>query len=131
MKVYKFKCDSCGSKNCVKIENGYKCEYCGSVQDVIVSSAEISENVYNQNSVNQDNYRQENKILSEKKSILIRLLICIFAGYFGIHKFMEKRIVAGVIYIFTYGLLGIGLLIDIIKYIIELAHVDGHGGETW
>ena len=31
MKVYKFKCDSCGSKKCVKIENGYKCEYCGSV----------------------------------------------------------------------------------------------------
>ena len=29
MKVYKFKCDSCGSKRCIKVDDGYKCEYCG------------------------------------------------------------------------------------------------------
>ena len=31
MKVYKFKCESCGSKRYEKTDDGYKCEYCGSV----------------------------------------------------------------------------------------------------
>lgn len=121
MKVYKFKCDSCGSKNYIKTEDGYKCEYCGSIQDVIMpQEPEIKEP-----EVNEDNgfaQYQAAPVNSRTKFLIIKLIICLFAGYLGVHKFMEGRIVSGILYVFTGGLFGIGVFIDVIKYIIELAH---------
>lgn len=43
------------------------------------------------------------------------LLIVIFGGLFGIHKFIKGDTKWGFIYLFTVGLLGIGWMIDIIK----------------
>lgn len=48
----------------------------------------------------------------------IDLLICYLFGCFGIHKFREKKIGLGVLYLFTFGLFGIGWLVDCIKYLI-------------
>ena len=31
----------------------------------------------------------------------IKFIICLFFGYLGIHKFMEKKIGMGIIYLFT------------------------------
>lgn len=45
----------------------------------------------------------------------IRLLIVIFLGIFGVHKFIDKDYKMGFIYLFTGGLFGIGWIIDIIK----------------
>lgn len=42
------------------------------------------------------------------------LLLCIFLGYFGVHKFYEGKIGMGVLYLFTAGLFGIGWIADII-----------------
>ena len=39
-------------------------------------------------------------------------LLCLFLGYFGAHKFYEGRIGAGILYLFTFGLFGIGWFID-------------------
>lgn len=44
-----------------------------------------------------------------------RLLIVIFLGVFGVHKFIDKDYKMGLIYLFTGGLCGIGWIIDIIK----------------
>lgn len=44
-----------------------------------------------------------------------RLLIVIFLGIFGVHKFIDKDYKMGLIYLFTGGLCGIGWIIDIIK----------------
>lgn len=41
-------------------------------------------------------------------------LLCLFLGYFGGHKFYEGKTGLGILYIFTFGLFGIGWLIDII-----------------
>ena len=35
MELIKFKCSSCGSTQYEKVTNGYKCKYCGNIQDVI------------------------------------------------------------------------------------------------
>ena len=54
-------------------------------------------------------------ILTNKK--IIRILIVIFLGPFGVHKFIDKEYKMGVIYIFTCGLFLFGWFYDIIKEI--------------
>lgn len=44
----------------------------------------------------------------------VALLLCIFLGWLGGHKFYEGKIGMGVIYLFTMGLFGIGWFIDFI-----------------
>ena len=42
-----------------------------------------------------------------------RFILILLFGWSGIHKFMEKKTVLGIIYLFTFGLFGIGWLIDV------------------
>jgi len=49
-----------------------------------------------------------------QKNKWVALLLCIFLGYVGGHKFYEGKFGLGVLYIFTGGLLGIGAIIDFI-----------------
>lgn len=45
---------------------------------------------------------------------LVALLLCIFLGVLGGHKFYEGKIGMGVLYIFTGGLFCIGVIVDFI-----------------
>lgn len=47
------------------------------------------------------------------------ILIVVFLGIFGVHKFMNKDYKMGFIYLFTAGLFGIGWIIDIIKVVAD------------
>ncbi len=49
------------------------------------------------------------------KNKWVAFLLCLFLGYLGIHKFYEGRILLGVLYFFTAGLFGIGVIVDLIK----------------
>lgn len=49
----------------------------------------------------------------------IKLLVTIFFGFLGVHKFMERNYKMGFIYLFTMGLCGIGWIIDIFKVAFE------------
>ena len=49
------------------------------------------------------------------KSRLITLLLCIFVGGLGIHRFYVGKIGTGILYTLTLGLFGIGYLVDFIK----------------
>jgi TM2 domain-containing membrane protein YozV len=51
---------------------------------------------------------------SEGKSQLVALLLCIFLGGLGIHRFYLGHYVMGVVYLFTAGLCGLGWIIDTI-----------------
>ncbi|MCM1236767.1 MAG: TM2 domain-containing protein [Ruminococcus flavefaciens] len=42
------------------------------------------------------------------------LILCIFFGYLGVHKFYEGRTGLGILYLCTLGLFGIGWIVDII-----------------
>ena len=46
----------------------------------------------------------------------IDFLICLFLGLFGVHKFREKRIGLGILYLFTCGLFFVGWIIDCVRY---------------
>ena len=48
----------------------------------------------------------------------IDFILCLFLGIFGVHKFREKKIGAGFLYLFTCGLFGLGWLYDCIRYFI-------------
>ena len=52
---------------------------------------------------------------TSNKSRLVALLLCIFLGEFGAHRFYVGKIGTGLIYLFTAGLFGIGWIIDLIK----------------
>lgn len=51
---------------------------------------------------------------------MTKFLITLFLGWAGVHKFMEKKIGMGIIYLLTVGLFGFGWLFDIFKAAIEL-----------
>lgn len=54
-----------------------------------------------------------------RKNKWIAFLLCFFLGEFGIHKFYEGRILMGVVYLLTGGLLGIGWLVDCIALLFK------------
>ena len=60
---------------------------------------------------------QANQAVSPKSRI-IALLLCIFLGYFGVHRFYVGRIGLGILYLFTFGLLGFGWLVDIVLLLL-------------
>ena len=57
-----------------------------------------------------DEYRHVKSSNSESKFLMIA-----FFGYFGIHKFIEKKYIMGLLYLFTLGFFGIGVIIDLIN----------------
>lgn len=53
-----------------------------------------------------------------KNMAWLKFILCVFFGFLGVHKFMEKKIGMGILYLFTIGLFGLGWLYDCIKYLI-------------
>lgn len=49
-----------------------------------------------------------------RKSRTVALLLCIFVGWLGCHRFYVGKIGTGLMYLFTCGFFGIGILIDLI-----------------
>ena len=47
-------------------------------------------------------------------------LVCLFGGFLGLHKFIERKVGLGILYLLTGGLFGIGWLIDTIVYACKL-----------
>jgi restriction system protein len=63
---------------------------------------------------------------TSSKSKTVALILCIFFGCLGVHRFYVGKIGTGIIYIFTGGLFTIGWIIDIIK-IATGTFTDGAG----
>lgn len=54
-----------------------------------------------------------------KKDKWVAFILCLLFGYFGAHKFYEGKILAGLIYLFTFGLFGFGWIIDCISLLLK------------
>lgn len=54
-----------------------------------------------------------------QKNKWVALLLCFFFGIIGGHKFYEEKVGLGVLYLFTFGLLGVGVFIDFIALLFK------------
>ena len=54
-----------------------------------------------------------------EKNKWVALLLCFFFGFAGAHKFYEGKIGMGVLYFFTVGLFGIGVIVDFITLLFK------------
>lgn len=66
-----------------------------------------------------------NSVIPAGKSKTVTLILCIFLGYFGVHRFYTGKIGTGIIYLFTAGIFGIGWIVDIITIAVG-SYRDGN-----
>lgn len=67
-----------------------------------------------------DGKNTKNKKITVDNRKLISLLLCLFLGVFGAHKFYEGKIGLGILYFCTCGLFFIGVIVDFINIIRDL-----------
>lgn len=100
-------CENCGNKVFI---DAVICPKCGKQLEEL-KTEEIKTNpqviINNSNTING---RYEKKQCDK----WITLLLCIFLGFFGGHKFYEGKTGLGILYIFTAGLFGIGVFVDFV-----------------
>lgn len=68
------------------------------------------------------NYKQTNPI--------IELLLCIFLGYFGVHRFYAGKTKSAKLYLFTIGVFGVGWIFDIFVLSLRLRRNTKPSGVT-
>ena len=107
-------CKHCGEKI---PEAAVICTHCGcqveeikkAEPSIVINNSNTNTNV-NKNVVGGGG-REKNKWVS--------VLLCLFLGYLGAHKFYEGKIGMGILYLFTLGLCGIGCLVDFIALLLK------------
>ena len=124
MKVYSFKCKCCGSREYKKIDSStYKCDYCGAKEEVI-KTPEVKQFIKEKINSSDAEFNELTIELKSKRSLflkkLIALMLCVFAGTMGLHKFYEGKIGMGILYLFTFALFGVGWIVDIIKLAFQI-----------
>ncbi len=48
------------------------------------------------------------------KSRLTALLLCVFAGFVGVHRFYAGRIGSGILWLLSFGVFGVGWIYDLV-----------------
>ena len=117
------KCPICGAPL-----TGGKCGYCGYA---VREMERESENVNSDFKQTEEGQRQQGDVVGgpmlnnnmgivpgiSRKSKTTALLLCIFLGGLGAHRFYVGKGGTGILYLFTAGLFGIGWIIDIIRIV--------------
>ena len=56
---------------------------------------------------------------SRMKDKWVSFFLCLFFGVLGIHRFYEGKVFTGILYLFTFGLLGFGWFFDLIRILLK------------
>ena len=92
------------------------CIHCGRQVEALKSEAPATPQININNNVSSPYIpmaamRQKNK--------WIALALCFFIGYLGAHRFYEGKIATGILWLFTGGFFGIGILVDFIIILLK------------
>ena len=60
------------------------------------------------------------QITVSDRSWPVLFLLCLFLGVIGVHRFYVGKIGTGLIWLFTGGLMGVGILIDLVVILLRL-----------
>ena len=71
------------------------------------------ESIYKRRSKDRAGHILNDENTSDKKKLNTFLLLW-FLGFFGVHRFYAGKVGTGLLFLFTFGLFGIGVLIDFI-----------------
>ncbi len=112
------KCASCGA-SCSPTTK--RCEYCGSYLEVTPPPS--SHNRYAPlTPTYAPRYQQVTYVHTQDQtcapqSRLVALLLCLFGGTMGLHRFYVGKIGTGIVYLCSWGCMGIGVVIDLISIV--------------
>lgn len=101
------------------------CEFCGNkvVIDAVICSKcgkQLEELKTEEQKLNsQVVINNNNTVVRKECDKWIAFLLCFFFGWLGVHKFYEGKAGLGVLYMFTIGLFGIGIFVDIITILCK------------
>ena len=105
-------CKHCGNKIPAA---AVVCTHCGCQVEEIKHSDQPSIVINNANTNTNSNTNVNSAMLGVRaKNKWVAFLLCLFLGYLGAHKFYEGKAGGGILYLFTFGLFGIGWFIDCI-----------------
>ena len=109
-------CKYCGQKIAA---DAVLCIHCGrQVEELAGAQGNQPNIVINNANANTNTNANVNVVaagaLKKEKNKWVAVLLCFFLGYLGAHRFYEGKIGSGILYLFTLGLCGIGVLIDFI-----------------
>lgn len=113
-------CPRCGVKKgqrekvCPKCGNHYFTNACANCGYKDQSPENAQQPVYNEPVTEHYTFYDTFYVQKKRKRNLVPLLLCIFLGVFGAHKFYEGKFGMGILYLFTAGLFHIGWIYDII-----------------
>ena len=106
-------CKHCGGRIA---EDAVICTLCGrQVEEIKKTTEQPSIVINNANTNTNSNVNRIDAALAHRvKNKWASFFLCLFLGYLGAHKFYEGKPGAGILYLFTCGLFGIGWFIDCI-----------------
>lgn len=114
----KFFCSDClvdinGKNYCREHVSNAVSDHAATLQqpNIIINNA-------NNNANTNNNINSGDSAFVSPKSRLVSLLLCLFIGVFGIHRFYVGKIGTGIIWLFTFGFFGIGALFDFIMILL-------------
>lgn len=107
-------CKYCGEKIS---EDAVMCTHCG--RQVEQLKSEQPQVIVNNTNTNTNVNKNINANRGGAKNKWIALLLCIFVGFLGVHKFYEGKILLGIVYLCTMGLFGIGIFLDFISLLFK------------
>ena len=124
MEIYRFKCKCCGATRYKKpTKHIYRCLYCG--EEVEVYRKADTEQAEQLVQAAPAPVQQQPKVEKPEPKLetknLIMLIVCLAGGWFGLHKFLSGKVIWGRVYLFTWGVMGLGTFIDTMIYIIDFS----------
>lgn len=112
-------CSHCGQK---VLKAAVVCPHCGCQLEQLNSSVQQQQPQIIINNTNTNTNVNKNSSGGKVKNKWTAFLLCLLLGFFGAHKFYEGKFVMGLVYLFTAGLFGFGVLIDLVVLLFKPLH---------